>query len=315
MRRVKLLLVALALLVTASTALEAQNWRGRGRLSGYVHNEKGEPIADAKVTPTFQGQGPAPVTTDKKGHWAVLGLASGDWNIVIDAEGYNGTEGVMHVSEGAVGPGEVLHAVLKLPEPAKRAEPGVNEWLAEGNALFQQEKYAEARALFEKSLAAVEDVNKAPILRGIAGAYFKEGNSEKAVESLEQSLVYAPGDVETLRSLIGILEQQHKRAEADKYIAMLPAGEKVEPTILINRGIELYNKQVYPEALAIFSQVASENPEMADAYYYRGLVYLAQNQSDPAKTDFKKALELEPEGARASEIKEYLKYLDPDAKP
>ena len=62
-------------------------------------------------------------------------------------------------------------------------------------------------------------------------------------------------------------------------------------------------------ALKEFDEVVAGNPSMADAYYYRGLVYLDKKQNTQAKADLQKLLELEPGQQVAKDAKEFLKEL------
>ncbi|HEX9688133.1 MAG TPA: carboxypeptidase-like regulatory domain-containing protein [Thermoanaerobaculia bacterium] len=91
------LAAALALLVASVGA--AQDWRGKARVDGRVANEKGEGIPGAKLTLRRGGAGPDQVTTDKKGRWAYLGLASGRWDLDVDAPGYLPFKTSVQVSE------------------------------------------------------------------------------------------------------------------------------------------------------------------------------------------------------------------------
>ncbi len=59
-----------------------------------------------------------------------------------------------------------------------------------------------------------------------------------------------------------------------------------------------------------FQRVIRQNPKMADAYYYRGSVYLAQNKNDLAKADFEMLLKLDPNSQYAKDAKDFLKYLE-----
>ena len=100
-----------------------------------------------------------------------------------------------------------------------------------------------------------------------------------------------------------------KEKEAEVYIARLPEGTKIDPNSMLNVGIKLYNDKDLNGALERFDRVVKENPTLANAYYYRGLTYLGLNKAAEAKADFQKALELEPNGPNADEIREYIKEL------
>src|SRR5262245_23503914 len=94
-----LLTVALALV---AAPIVAQDWAGQGRIQGTVTDADGKPLAGAKITlhsPRDPKVGPAPLTTDKKGHWAYMGLDSGMWTVDIDLEGYVPAGGPWEVAQ------------------------------------------------------------------------------------------------------------------------------------------------------------------------------------------------------------------------
>src|SRR5512144_800436 len=117
--RARSLFLFLAVVLLSSTTL-GQDWRGKGRAEGYVKDADGQPIADAKVDLTREsGAGPS-TKTDKKGHWALLGLIGGKWNVDVSAAGYETRKTVMGVQEaGRTPPLEVQ--LQKAAAPAQSA--------------------------------------------------------------------------------------------------------------------------------------------------------------------------------------------------
>jgi tetratricopeptide (TPR) repeat protein len=326
----------------ATVPLLAQDWRGRGRLQGTVTDESGHPVEGAKITlrPNPKGPvkvedpGPAPLTTDKKGHWQMLGLAHGSWGVLIEKEGYIPSEGRANVEEeGLVPPLNVSIKPIpkeqlaaqqqeKAPSKNSQAVAAIND----GNAALQADKYAEARESYQKGLALLEPPTEATldtyvgVLRAIASTYYRESaqaksKQEKAqkvdqsIATLKQALAVKPTDTESMQLLVNLLVDAGREAEAQTYMAKLPQGAKVDPETLINVGIKLYNQKQLDKALEQFNRVVQENPQLAEAYYYRGLVYLNKNKIPEAKADFKKLLEIDPQSKFAKEVREYLKSL------
>jgi tetratricopeptide (TPR) repeat protein len=324
--------VALAVLAVAcALPLLAQDWVGHGRVQGIVKDEAGKPIAGAKVTlrPGSTGvdpanPGPPPLTTDKNGRWTMLGLGGGPWGVLIEADGYITSEGKINVEEEGP-PAPAVPVTLKAlskeqKEPAKPSKAQIaNESITKGNDLLNQQKYAEARAEYQKALEQVDPANQAGILRGIASTYYKESTEAKtkeeknqkvdlAVAALKQALDLKPGDPDTLQLLVNLLVTSGRDADAKVYIAQLPA-DKVDPDMMLNIGIKAYNAKQLPKALDSFNQVITIKPELPEPYYYRGLVYLQMGKTAEAKADFKKLLELDPNSKFAKEAQEYLKDL------
>ena len=297
------LAVAILAVVAAlsATAAGAQSWKGKGRISGVVSGPDGQPLAGAHVTlRNAEGQGPDALVTDKKGKWSYLGLVGADWTVHIEADGYVPSEGSVRVNEfGNLPPIQIqLRAVEKV---VVKEDPAVAA-VARGNELLTAEKYAEARAEYEKALPLVDEKHKNAVLRGIARTYFQEGQKDKAIATLESALAAAPDDVETLRLIINLLVAQGREKDAEVYIARLPAGSTVDPDTLLNLGITHYNAGQLPEALEEFDRVVRENPNLAHAYYYRGLVHLGMGNTAGAKADFEQSLALDPQHPNAAAL-------------
>jgi len=309
-------LVASAALLAAASLASAQGWAGKGRLQGQIKNQEGEPIQGAKVTlrhVDYPDEGPEPLVTDKKGRWAYLGLTGGDWKIVIEAEGYVGSEGSARVIETAFGPGEMIRVELRpIPEEVKRSREGAEilSWIEEGNSLLDAGKYAEARAEYERALEKLEETDKPAVLRGVANTYYREGAVEEAVATLKQALEIVPDDAGTLQLLITLLVNEGREEEAQTYMAQLPEESRLDPDTLLNMGIKRYNEGNMDEALKFFDRAVSENPELATAYYYRGLVYLGQENAEAAIADLTKLLELDADHPNAAEARQFLEYLN-----
>jgi tetratricopeptide (TPR) repeat protein len=306
--------LALALAVAVAAPAAAQEWVGRGRVQGTVKNEQGEPIADAKVTLRLGDSGPEPVTTNRKGHWTRLGLAHGDWTVIVDAEGYVGAQGQIKVYES--GPGQSLDISLRKPTKEELAQAGAGDraaavaLLEEGNALIVAQQWAAGRAKYEQALADLPVENHPPILRAIGNSYYAEGNVEQALATFERGLTLAPDDPELLQAIVNVLVAAGREAEAQTYLARLPAEAALNPTTLLNFGIEAYNAGKMDEAFGHFDRLVTQNPEYPDGYYYRGLVRLNNPDSAAAAADFKRFLELAPDHPKAAEAREFLSYLE-----
>jgi tetratricopeptide (TPR) repeat protein len=326
----------------ATVPLLAQDWRGRGRLQGTVTDESGKPVEGAKITLRHnpkgplkvEDPGPAPLSTDKKGHWQMLGLAHGSWGVLIEKDGYIPSEGRANVEEEGIVPPlnvslkpvpkEQLAAQQQAQAPSKGSQAVAA--ISEGNVALEAGKNAEAREAYQKGLALLEPPTEATldtyvgIKRAIASTYYRESTLAKtkqekaqkldqAIATLKEALAAKPTDTESMQLLVNLLVGAGREAEAQTYMAKLPQGAKVDADTLINVGIKYYNEKKLDQALAQFDKVVQENPQLPDAYYYRGLVYLNKNKIPEAKADFQKLLQIDPQSKYAKEAREYLKSL------
>jgi tetratricopeptide (TPR) repeat protein len=281
---------------------------------------KGTERVDAKA------DGPKPLVTDKNGKWSILGLAGGPWGILIEKEGYVPSEGQVKVDEYAIA--QPLNIVLKVVpkeaiEQAQRqaeAQSGIGQAkgaLERGNALLAEArpaggttdkaKLAEARAAYQEGLdklaaAKVDDpeVQKAvestrlSVFQTLAGIDYELGKSDEAIAMLKQVAAQKPDDAGVLQLLVNLLVQSGHEEEAKQYMAKLPAGAHVDADTVLNMGIKAFNDGDMDKAFTNFDKAVKENPERADAYYYRGLIYLNKGKNAEAKADFNKYLQLDP---------------------
>lgn len=337
------------LLCLVPTLALAQAWSGKGRLQGEVTDAQGKPVAGAKVTlksPKDPTIGPPVITTDKKGKWSYLGLVGGTWTIAIEADGFVAAEGPAQVNEFGPSPAVrvKLNPITKEMIDAATPKNEVREALEKGNALVVEQKWAEARAEYEKAFAdaKLKDEYKPMVLRAIAQTYNGEQNYGKSIEILQQALAMnrevdtlmmlsqtyyeakkndeaiatlketataSNDDPKVVKLLVDILVDAGKEEEAKTYMAKLPEGTKIDPASLLNIGIRQFNDGKTAEALQSFNRVVDENPALADAYYYRALAFMSSGQNKEAKADLQKLLELDPNSKFAADAKDFLKSL------
>lgn len=308
-----LVVVAMLLALATAGAAAGQDWIGKARITGLVTTPDGTPIEGATITlyRGQEGQGPEPIKTNKKGRWSFLGLGSGSWTVRIEAEGYQPAERTVPLRQ--VGPTlEPIEIALKpIAEVAEVQEAlRIREQLERGNELLREGKNVEARIELESVLPKLDEASRVPVLVAIARTHYQEDNVVEAIATLEQALTYVPDDVEALRLISSLLVNEGRAGEAEAYIARLPEGEKkLDPNALLNQGIDAYNANDLDLALEQFDKVASEYPDFADVYYYRGLVHLGKANNAEARADFQKLLELAPDHANAGEARQFLEYL------
>lgn len=305
---------AFVLALAWASAAAAQDWAGRGRARGQVTGPDGAPLEGVKVRllkDGVEGQGPEPLYTDKKGRWSYLGLAGGDWTILLDFEGMMPSEGSVHVSE--FGAGQNVKVELREIPKETLEEAAADErrkLIDQGNAMLAEGKFAEARAAYEKVMAEIDESQHPALLRGIARTYYEEGKVDQAISALDQALQVAPDDVDSLRLAISLLVASNREADAQVYMDRLPEGSGVDPNALLNLGIQHYNDNDIDKALEYFDRAAEENPDMADVFYYRGLAHLNKGDNSHASADFKKVLEIDPSYEKADEVRQFIEYLD-----
>ena len=67
----------------------------------------------------------------------------------------------------------------------------------------------------------------------------------------------------------------------------------------LDKGLKLYKKGKYQQAIELYSEILAENPNEAVAYNRRGNVYLKLEQYDAALTDYNRAIAINPDFLKA----------------
>ena len=317
MRRQSALIFAmicgLVMLILAVAPASSQDWAGRGRAKGVVVNEAGDPIPGATVALKWEENpeaGPPPLKASKKGEYKYLGLRPGAWLVQVDAEGYVPKEDRFTVwADASVE--EVRIVMREVPPEVKDAErrARINELIEQGNTLAQESKFAEAREAYERILAEADEDMKPGIYVGVASTFVQEQSDDQAIMYLERSLAIDPSHEESLRLMISILAAQGKDAEAKQYLERLPSAEILDPSAQINLGIMRYNEGDLDGAAELFGTLRASHPEIAETYYFCGLIEMAQGKNADALASFRKFVELAPEHGKAAEAKEFADYL------
>jgi Flp pilus assembly protein TadD len=323
LRTTILALAASVVLMAAPGA--AQDWRGgKARIDGVVKNQKGEPIADCKVSLRWgkSSHGGPDLTTDKKGRWAIFGLVGGPWDVDFEAPGYQTKKISVELQEGGHNPtvDVQLEPQAATAAPAGGAAPqqailvGGKKISKEtaasieaGNQAMSAKDWAGARESYLKALPELPD--NSPLLQRIAAAYLGEGNAEEALRYARQVTEKDPQEASAWR-MIAEIELQRGNLEAGMAaLEKVPADKITDPQPYMNIGILWINRKKPAEAEPAFDKAIAIKPDLAEAYYYRGLARMQLKKNAEAKADLRKALELNPDGADAKDIRDLLKSM------
>ncbi len=290
---------------------------GRGaaerRAASWTRADK--PVEGVKVTlvQAGSGDGPEPFYTDKKGKFGYLGLTGGTWDVTCEKDGFVTAVGTLQISEFGASPSVTIPMRL-IPESVlqEQAASEAVVRLEEGNQLLEEGKFQEARTSYESALEDLEPEYHANILMAIARTYYQEDDSANAIATLERMLAIEPENLDGLKLIINLLIAEDRSDEAQTYMAKLPEGESLDPDAYLNVGIEAYNAGDLETALTQFDQAIANFPDNPDGFYYRGLIYLAQQKNAEATTDLQRYLDLAPEGSHVDEVESFLEYLQSD---
>jgi len=292
-------LLFLVILLSVSLAA-AQSWRGMGRVSGKVTDEQGKPLENVSVRLNLPGAGGTEARTNKKGEWALAGIARGDWQVDFELAGYEIKRITVSILE-----------LQRVPPVEVTLKQDINEIIRlamiEGGELMNQQKYVEARVVYEKLLAKFPEAYR--VEPYIARTYYAEKNYEEAARHLRIAVEKDPSDQENKLRLGNILMDMGRVEEGRQVIASVDDTAVKDPAIYVNVGISLLNQNKGNEALPYFEKAIARFPSKGDAYYYRGLIRLQKGDIEGTKADFTKFLELAPDAPEAAAARKALEQL------
>jgi len=292
-------LLFLVILMSVSLAA-AQGWRGMGRVAGKVTDEQGKPLENVTIKLNLPGAGGTETRTNKKGEWALGGIARGDWQIDFEAAGYEVKRITVSIAE-----------LTRVPPVEITLKQDINEVIrlamVEGGELMNQQKYVEARAVYEKLLAKYPEAYR--VEPYIARTFYAEKNYEEAVRHLKIAVEKDPSDQENKLRLGNILMDMGRVEEGRQVIASVDDAAVKDPAIYVNVGISLLNQNKANDAQPYFEKAIARFPSKGEAYYYRALIRLQKGDTEGTKADLRKFLELAPDAPEAPAARKALEQL------
>ena len=294
----------------------SQPVRGLGRLSGRVVDEANIPIAKAViiVESLEREKYSRTVTADNKGNWKILGLGSGYYKIKASAPGYLPTTKNIKVSQIERNPSLTL--VLKRAEKVVAQDEGSLELFEKGNKLFEEKKYDEALESFKQFL---ENNPQAYQIHFNIGNCYKEKNELEQAKAEFELVIKKAQEEETAetiklqaKALAGIGEIYLKREDlekAQKYFKQSLGLSPNDEILAYNVGEIYFSNNKMDEAVEYFKLASQIKPSWPDPYLKLGYVYLNKGENDKALEILEKFLELEPDSARSSNVKNIIEYL------
>ncbi|MDH7513320.1 MAG: tetratricopeptide repeat protein [Clostridiales bacterium] len=263
--------LAIILMIAFSLISLAQDYRGKGRVVGYVRDKDGNPIEGVTVKLfSLKVQRGFAVSTDKKGKWVAFGIISGGWNVDFEKAGYVTKKIFVQVDEWKKNP-EINVAMEKAEGLLLTDE--LKESLNRGNALFEEKKYEEAAAVFEAMLEKYPDAHI--LNKNIGNCYANRGLGEKALEW------YAKIEFEKIDN----------------------------PVVLYNVGTNYYNSSKFDEALKYYRRATEIKKDFLDALYQLGLTYLTLGQHSESISTFENYLKIDPDSERAGQVRGFLDVI------
>lgn len=291
------LAVALAALA-ATVPVFAQT----GGLTGKCTDEKGEVMAGYTIqVERTDIKWSNKTKTNKKGEYTYIGLAPGNYKVTLeDPNGRTIFYIGHHVTIGD--PTEVNFDMAKeksLAQKEQQANPeaqkkiqqeaadqkqfsGLKQLFDQGQALYDQQKYAEAAAMYEQALPLAKDKNVPVVLGKLADSYQHARQFDKAGEDYQKLLELTPNDANAHNNLGSMYADMGKTEQAQ---AEFQKAAELDPPnagrFYYNLGVTMYNKGNMDAAAAALKKSTELSPNFPDAYYLEAQALLGKASMTP----------------------------------
>jgi len=284
----------------------------QGIVKGKVVDEKGQPVADAKVTI----QGPArnaETKTNNKGEYVQVGLQSGAYTVTVTKDKLVAAQKV-NVTQGT--PAEANMTLI----PA--AQVGLSP---------EQKAIQEAAGAAIEALRAGRDDEAITKLNDVVGklptcsdcyynlglAYTHKQQWPEAEAALKKSIELKPTNPDPFNGLANVYNAQKRFDEA---LAMnqkatelagstAGAGGAGNAEAIYNQGVVLFNAGKYADAKVQFENASKADPNNANAFYQLGMTDLNLGQIPEAVGALETFLKLAPNDPKAAQVQGSLPAL------
>ena len=299
------LVIMLAAGVLASTAL------AQGRFRGTVMDDKGNPFEGATLILENPAASPPRLEqmTDDRGRFTMIGMASGDWTVTVEAEGYHPYSTTVTLRQGQNPPFSVALERIKHPLELTLGEAALEGLDPEAlEAEFTAADEAMNNQQWEQSITTYRSVlSKLPMMTNlnmqIGGALRQLGQYEEAIAAFEAA---AAGDSD----LEADVEAEIARTRmamgdfdaAGDALAAVAGSDGATREDLYNLGELAFAKGDMDAAAGWYEKAAAVDPNWGKPLFKLALVALNKRDIETAKQFFSQVIEKDPsseEGAQA----------------
>lgn len=276
----------LACVLVVSSLAFAQAGRGKGRLTGFVVNEKGDPVANATVKLEFERGGLKDETVSGvRGEWSFISLGTGNVNLTASAEGYLDSNAQAFVQQLEKNPPVKLVLREDKEKKARVHDEASLLELEQGNQLYSERKFDEALQIFQKF--AELNPNVYQIYFNIGDVYREKGEYDKANEqyTIAQAKAKEKANVvmqaKALASFGEVCLRQEKFKEAQEFFSQSIALNPKDEVLAYNVAEIFFGRNQTDKAIEYYLLAIQIKPEWSEPYLKLGYAYL--NKGDMVK--------------------------------
>jgi Flp pilus assembly protein TadD len=289
-----------------SLMLTAQTYKGKGRISGYVLDQDGNPIegVTVKLFSLRAGAG-FEIKSEKDGKWTAAWLRGGGWNLDFEKFGYEPKKISVSVQEMGKRLPPIEIRMNKVEGMV--VSDDLKAELTKGNDFFNAGQYQEAIGVYSKMLEENPDIYI--LNKNIGNCYFEMEEYDQAEAHYMKILEQDPENTEAKISIGNCNANRGDTEAALEWYNKVEFDSIKDATVLYNVGTTLYNSGNYSEALRYYQRTVEIQPDNLDGIYQLGLSYLTMGNKEESIKNFEKYLEIDSDSERAAQVKQFLDYL------
>lgn len=307
-------------LILVRTFPLAQEQTGRGRISGSVVDEKGQPVEGASIlVESMTTETKFEVTSDGSGHFAVAGMGTGQWRVTANKEGYASSFVDIQVSQLKRNPPITLTLAKASGTVAMMTDEESFELFDKGNSLIGEEKYGEALEVFEEFKTKYPDIYQVHL--NIGSCYLKMGDLDRAEEEfqfvLEKTLElhgsYGADPASSLRAFSGLGELHILKGNFEQGQANFAKALEISPedeVAAYNVGQIFFSNQRSDEAIQYYKLAIQIKKDWSKPYLRIGYAYLNKGDYDAALEYLNKFVEMDPENPEVPQTKNMITAIE-----
>ena len=196
--------------------------------------------------------------------------------------------------------GAIVDYRASLKANPKNAESvsGLSEALTASGIQAAGDNYNEAAIpLFEEAVKL--DARNDIAFTKLGEIYDAKGQNALAITNYEKALAIDPALSAVYLPLALAYVESGDAVKADAYLAKAEAAGTDAADARFARGVLLVKQNKYQEALTVFDQIATVEPQNGAVQYQRGVLYDKLGQHDKAVEAFKKSTQIDPTYAPA----------------
>jgi tetratricopeptide (TPR) repeat protein len=298
--------LALAVALVFSAPAFAQ-----GIVKGKVVDEKGQPIADAKVTI----QGPArnaETKTNNKGEYVQVGLQSGRYTVTVTKDKLVAAQQV-NVTQGT--PAEANMTLVPQATAGMTAEQrAVQEAAASAIDALRAGRDDEAITKLNDVVTKLPTCSDCYYNLGLA--YTHKQQWAEAEASLKKAVELKPTNPDPYNGLANVYNAQKRFDEAlamnqkaTELAGSTPGAGGGNAEAVYNQGVVLFNAGKYADAKVQFENASKADPNNANAFYQLGMTNLNLGQIPEAVSALETFMKLAPNDPKAAQVQASLPAL------